>query len=192
MWRDNASQIYKLCRVWSSDYESAMDLFQEVALKFCCFAPSFDRRKPTLPWLLAVVRNTAINQLRRSVRAVRIVKTEADVKSENDFVGNVADNVADYSVGGHYERMLQHELDFLMSDLDRSERLAIEYSFIGGYCLTDAGKIFGMTKSAFCKKRSKAFCKMVQKKNERAVLLKKKDAPPFILSDLLTQATEIS
>ena len=192
VWRKNAPKIYKLCRARSSDSESAKDLFQEVALKFCYNAPRLDHDKPILPWFLLVLRNAAIDQRRQSIRSIPISKINQNKSREKGFQYDLCEHVAGYSTGIFHEKILQHELNYLMSNLNRFERLAIEYSFIGGIGLTEAGRMFGLTKSSFYKKRCKALQKMVQKKDERAILLQNKDAPPFLLQDLLTQATEIS
>ena len=192
VWRKNAPKIYKLCRARSRDLESAKDLFQEVALRFCYNAPHMDHDKPILPWFLLVLRNAAIDQRRQSVRSIPISRINTYRSREKGYSYDLCEHVAGYSSGIFQEKALHHELNYLMSDLNRFEKLAIEYCFIGGVGLAEAGKMFGLTRSTFYKKRCTALKKMVQKKNERAILLQNKDAPPFVLQDLLTQATEIS
>jgi len=189
-WRENSSQIYKLCRLWSSDSESAKDLFQEVALRFCKSAASLDRERPMFPWFATVVRNSCRSQYRQSVRTVPESRIRCGKNGFPVTVENLAESRVPYDAKP--ECVVKHELEYLMSDLSSSERQAVEYTFIGGMALCDVGRLLGVSKNAVGKRRAKALDKMVSKKKERAEMLEKIGASPYLAQDLLARRIKIS
>lgn len=190
-WRKNSSQIYKLCRLWSSDSESAKDLFQEVALRFCKASSSLDRERPMFPWFATVVRNSSRNQYRQSVKTVTESKMSRDPDKALNME-NLAESRALYHVSESGEGIMRHELDYLMSELSSAEKMAVECTFIGGMPLCDVGRLLGVSKNAVGKRRARALSKMESKKKERDSLLKKIGASPYLVEELLTRHLKIS
>lgn len=191
-WRKNSSQIYKLCRLWSSDVESAKDLFQEVALRFCKSAAFLDRDRPMIPWFVTVARNSCRSHFRQSGKIVPESKLKTNFHDDSINIENVAESRTLYCAAETNKFALKHELDFLMSDLSETERMAVECTFIDGMPLCDVGRLLGVSKNAVGKRRAKALRKMESKKNERTMLLKKIGASPYLVDELITRHTKIS
>ncbi len=186
VWRKNATQIYKLCCARSRDSEHAKDLFQEVALRFCRSVDILDRNKPIFPWFMTVIRNTHRDLYRKEGRLVRLT--------------DVMEGEARYSTGKieqemremRRSRFMRNQLDSLMGPLSASEKMAVEFSCIGGIRADDACIFCGTDKGTFFKRKATAFKKMREKRDIYLSLLKKGDSPSPKLDELLMRAGEFS
>lgn len=186
VWRKNSSQIYKLCCSRSRDADSAKDLFQEVALRFCRSAPALQRDKPIFPWFMAVIRNTQMDLFRKK-RPVPKTMMLADCCAKyaaNKVVNDVCEE--------RRSRFVRRQLDDLMVDLTVSEKLAVEYSSIGGIRAAEACLYCGMDVGTFSKRKASAFKKMRARKDFYLSSAKKMDSSTLNLEDLLTHASEFS
>ena len=186
VWRKNATQIYKLCCARSKDTDHAKDLFQEVALRFCRSANVLDHEKPIFPWFMTVIRNTHRDLHRKNRRIVRLT--------------DVMESGAKYSAG-KIEReicenrrflFVRNQLDKLMKPLTAAEKMAVEFSSIGGIRAEEASLFCGTDKGTFFKRKASAFKKMREKRDIYLSLLKKSDSASPKLEDLLARASEFS
>lgn len=186
VWRKNAPQIYKLCCARSMDTDQAKDLFQEVALRFCRSAESLDREKPIFPWFMTVIRNTHREIHRKNPLLQR------QVPFMELFAHYSADKMTTEVQEGRRVMFVRRELDSLMENLSVHEKLAVEYSCIGGICAEEACVYCGIDKGTFFKRKATAFKKMREKGAYQLSLLKKEDSTCNNLEDLLTLASEFS
>ena len=189
LWSKNAPKIYKLCRSQSSDKESAKDLFQEVALRFCRSADTLDLNRPAEPWFRAVVHNAFCDMNRRVLPVVPFsYLSESFIEYNARGMSSIAKEVSENRRG----RCIRKTLDYLMTDLSAAEKMAIEFSCIGEICSSEASLFCGVDRSTFVKRKSGALRKMRKKKDIYMSSLKKNESSSLNLEDLLTRASEIS
>ncbi|MCQ2091070.1 MAG: sigma-70 family RNA polymerase sigma factor [Fibrobacter sp.] len=184
VWKENATQIYKLCSCRSNSPEAADDLFQDVALKFCKNACTLNLDEPMYHWFSVVVKNAHHDQFRRRLH-------------ETPF-SRLAENVASYDVfpttaSIHFNddlRQLQVEkdLDYLMSELSGIEKRSIELTYFDGLSLVEASVHQRVSRRVLARRRRGAFLKMQKKREDQEILIKKNDALAQILSVITTQA----
>lgn len=186
VWRKNASQIYKLCCARSKDTEHAKDLFQEVALRFCRSATVLDHDKPIFPWFMTVIRNTNRDLHRKTRRMVRLTEVmEAGAKYS---AGKIEQEICE----NRRFLFVRNQLDDLMKPLTVPERMAVEFSSIGGIRADEACLFCGTDKGTFFKRKASAFKKMREKRDIYLSLLKKSDSASPKLDELLARASEFS
>lgn len=178
IWRQNSTQIYKLCCLRSRNIEEAKDLFQEVALRFCKYAHSLDWQKPILPWFCTVIRNTYCDLNRRTLHMTPLSHL-ADNQIQYDLTAIKIANEVNENRRKEYARL---ELNKLMKCLNNSERMAIEFACIGEFRSNKACLFCGVSKGTFSKRKSAAIKKM---KEQRGILEPN-------LYKRLTYASEIS
>ena len=186
VWRKNASQIYKLCCSRSKDAEHAKDLFQEVALRFCRSASFLDHDKPIFPWFMTVIRNAHRDLYRKNRNMVRFT----DVMEETAFYssGKIEREISE----NRRLSFVRDQLDHLMKPLSASEKMAVEFSCIGGIRADEACLFCGTDKGTFFKRKASAFKKMREKRDIYLSLLKKSDSVSPNLDELLARASEFS
>ena len=164
----------------------AKDLFQEVALRFCRSADCIDHNKPIFPWLMTVIRNTCCDLYRRSYQLVSL-----NVLPE--YIEACYSNKAELEIRENRRvRFIRRQLDDLMEDLSVAEKLAVEYSCIGGFKVDEASAFCGTDRLTFFKRKSAALRKMRDKKDCYMSMLKKNGSSTLDLEDLLTHASEFS
>lgn len=189
VWRKNASKIYKQCLSQSSDADSAKDLFQEVALRFCKSAHTLDIKRPVEPWFRAVVHNAFCDMNRRTLPVVPFSR--------------LSDAFAAYNAGGKPSIMkeiaenrrnqyVRDTLDGLMEELSAAEKMAIEFSCIAEIRAAEASIFCGVGRCAFFKRKNDALNKMKKKKDIYMASLGKNESYRLNLDDLLTRASEFS
>lgn len=189
LWSKNAPKIYKLCRSQSSDKESAKDLFQEVALRFCRSADTLDLNRPVDPWLRAVVHNAFCDMNRRVLPVIPFSHfSESFIEYNARGMSSIAKEVNEI----RRVRCVRKALDKLMVDLSSAEKLAVEFSCIGEMSAAEACVFCGVERSTFAKRKTKALQKMREKKDIYMASLKKSESSRLNLEDLLTRASEIS
>ena len=191
VWRENAPQIYKLCLARSRDAESARDLFQEVALRFCKAAHTLDPNVSLAPWFFAVVRNTYYEQFRRELPVAHylgLTEHWARERCASYHAGKIRQEVCDE----RRARFVRQQLDMLMEGLSASEKMAVEFSCIGEIRAEDACLYCATDKGTFFKRKSKALKKMREKKDIFLSMQKKCGTYSFDLDELLTNASEFS
>lgn len=184
VWKNFAPKIYKLCKDRSTSLESAEDLFQEVALKFCKSAQSLDMDGSLYSWFLTVIRNAHFDQYRRQNREFSMSCLAEKQLNYDMFPTNASIHFQDDSRNLRVEK----ELEFLMSTLDSAERKSVELTYILELSLDEVSELLGVSKYNLVKSRLLAIEKMRKKKDERDEIHKKNDAPAFVLEDLLTSA----
>ncbi|MCQ2122553.1 MAG: sigma-70 family RNA polymerase sigma factor [Fibrobacter sp.] len=184
VWKENATQIYKLCSRRSNSIEVAKDLFQDVALKFCKSAHSLNLDEPMACWFSVVVKNAYCDQFRRRFR-----ETSFSCLAEN----GIPYDVIPASASVHFndeagQADAEKELYFLMSELNARERASVELTFLEGVSLDEACVSQQVSRRGFTKRRQKAFLKMQKKRRDINNFLEKNDALTLILKKLLTKA----
>lgn len=183
VWKQNATQIYKLCSLRSNSSEAADDLFQDVALKFCRMAGSLNLNKPLASWFSVVVKNAFYDQYRRRAHEMPFSCLADNQVSYDNFPLNAAVHFNDDS----RDSRIDEELDFLMSELSNMEKTSVKLTFIEGLNLMEASVAQRISKRMIIKRRRSAILKMQKKREQRDELMKKNNVPTFILEDLLTQ-----
>lgn len=76
--------LWRYARVLTRDDGEAEDLVQEALARALSLARSFDMRRPLLPWLIAIVRNTyltGIRQRQAEQRRIRTLGEMADLRA---------------------------------------------------------------------------------------------------------------
>lgn len=184
VWKENATQIYKLCSCKSNSPEAADDLFQDVALKFCKNACDLNLDEPMFHWFSVVVKNACHDQFRRRLH-------------ETPF-SNLAENQASYEVfpatsSVHFsddirQTQVEKGLAFLMSELSVFEKKSIVHTYIEGMSLDEASVRQRVSRRIFTKRRRRAFVKMQKKREDQEVLIKKNNALAQILDVITTRA----
>lgn len=187
-WREYASQIYKQCRYRSIDKESAMDLFQEVALRFCKSSGIIDQNKPLLPWFSAVIRNTHHDLHRRVLKTTPLSKLSDCRVAYHPGFSKERDEIVDF----RRERFIRGRLDLFMQELSSAEKLAVEFSCIGGISAKEACVYCGVDKGTFSKRKCKAIKKMKAQKESYLAEVENNGSLNLNLDDLLMRASEFS
>ena len=186
VWQENAPQIYKLCRSRSSDAEAAKDLFQEVALRFCKSADGFDRSKPLFPWIMTVIRNARCDQYRRRHAYVPL-------RFLPEYTGGYDVGKQEHEICEERRaRFIRRQLDDFMESLTVSEKLAVEYTCIGGFNSREASIYCGIDRNTLFKRKNSAMKKMRERKDCYLSMLKNSGSSTLDLEDLLTHADEFS
>lgn len=184
VWKENATQIYKLCALRSDSPEAADDLFQDVALKFCKTASSLNLDEPMFHWFSVVVKNAHYDQYRRNVREMPFSCLADNQVSYDDFPLNASVHFTD----DNRETRIEEELAFLMSELSNFEKKSVKLTYIEGLTLMEASVAQRVSKCVLIKRRRGAILKMQKKRDERDEMMKKNNVPTLILEDLLNQA----
>lgn len=184
VWKENATQIYKLCSCKSNSPEAADDLFQEVALKFCKNADTLDLDEPMFHWFSVVVKNAHFDQFRR-----RFHETTFSNLSEK----RVAYDAFPSSASVHFndeirQAQVEKSLNFLMSELSGIEKQSIELTYIDGLSLVKASEQQQVSRRVLANRRRRAFLKMQKKRADQDELIKKNDALAQILDVITTRA----
>lgn len=165
VWKQNATQIYKLCASRSNDLVSADDLFQDVALKFCKNANSLDLDEPMIPWFAIVVKHSHYDLYKRSLRETPFSLLSDNQESYDVFPASSAIHFND----DVRQIQVENDLKLLMSELTDLERLAVNLSYIEGISLESIGASQHLSRRALSRKRQVAIQKMQEKyrKNRR-------------------------
>lgn len=70
-FKENQNIIHKVCRIYTSDYESHNDLFQEITIQLWKAYPKFRGEAKFSTWMYKIGLNTAITLYRKSKRTVK-------------------------------------------------------------------------------------------------------------------------
>lgn len=184
VWKKNATQIYKLCLLRSNSLESADDLFQDVALKFCRTAQSLNLNEPLTHWFSVVVKNAHYDRFRRRLHEMPFSWLADNQVSYDNFPLSTSIHFNDDSRAVRIDK----ELNFLMSELSNMEKTAVKLTYIEGLNIEEASSVQRVSKRVITKRRHSAILKMQKKREERDEMMKKNNVPAVVLEDLLTQA----
>jgi len=72
-------QVFRMVYVMTGRFDTAEDIVQEAFVKGYVALRRFDKERPFYPWVAAIARNLAINQIKRELR-------EMPVGEEDDFI----------------------------------------------------------------------------------------------------------
>jgi RNA polymerase sigma-70 factor (ECF subfamily) len=115
------------------------DCVQECLLAIHVGRHTYDPRRPFRPWLYAIVRNRAIDFIRRSCRAPRLV-----VPAAASIEAQAADPAEELAAGE------------LLAGLEPSHREAIELTKLQGYSTAQAAATAGISATAMRTRVSRA------------------------------------
>ncbi|MCZ4409560.1 sigma-70 family RNA polymerase sigma factor [Cryomorphaceae bacterium 1068] len=113
------------------DEALASDVLQESFVKIWKNSRSYDPSKGRLfTWLLRIVKNKAIDSIRKTGR-------KAEIQTELKIV--YKDDASDST-----DPTLEHDLNTVLSNLDQDQRELIEHSYILGYSHPEIAEKFDM------------------------------------------------
>ena len=102
------------------DEEITREVVQDIFLKIWDKIEQYDAKKGRLfTWLLRIVKNKAIDSIRKTGRKVEI-QSELRIVHKNDAMDSS-------------DPTLKHDLNTVLSNLDKDQRELIEHSYILGY-----------------------------------------------------------
>jgi len=126
-----ADSLYGVVFRMIGDEAKSADLLQECFVKIWQNSKAYDPKKGRLfTWLMQIVRNRTIDEIRKEGRKKEI-HAELRVVGSNDR-GDFSDPTSG------------HDLRKILSELDESQRELIEHSFILGYSHPEIAKKFDL------------------------------------------------
>ena len=124
--------FYGIAHQILKDEALAVDVLQDAFVKVWKKSANYDPGKGRLfTWVLSIVRNQAIDALRKAGRRNEIQGDMADVSISNEPSGTV----------NHDVRM---DVNTVLSKLEKDKRVLIEHSYILGYSHPEIAKKFDM------------------------------------------------
>ena len=123
--------LYGIVLRMVGDEALASDVLQESFVKIWQNSRSYDPSKGRLfTWLLRIVKNKAIDSIRKTGR-------KAEIQTELKIVhkGDTSDSK---------DPTLQHDLNTVLSNLDKDQRNLIEHSYILGYSHPEIAEKFDL------------------------------------------------
>ena len=157
-WNSYSLQIYNLCRTKCGNKEDAMDVFQNVALRFCQYAREIKYESSICPWLHQVFRNCFYDYVRNRQRQYPFSRA-------SDVLGDYLAIPADRSVFFKRGNQRNDELDRAIGVLSDSDRKMIDMTFQKGLTAEELSALYGVSTNTIVKRRHSAI------KRVRAALL---------------------
>lgn len=158
MWRIYSPQIYNLCRMNCGSREDALDVLQNVALRFCQNAKKIKYGDSIYPWLFQVFRNCFYDYARHRQK-------QAPFSIVSDVMGDYMALPAEKSVFYREGNQKNDELDRAVGSLSRRDRELIDLTFHKGLTTEELSALYGVSFNTITKRRKSAI------KRARNVLL---------------------
>ena len=158
MWRIYSPQIYNLCRMNCGSREDALDVLQNVALRFCQNAKKIKYGDSIYPWLFQVFRNCFYDYARHRQK-------QAPFSVVSDVMGDYMALPAEKSVFYREGIQKNDELDRAVGSLSRRDRELIDLTFHKGLTTEELSALYGVSFNTITKRRKSAI------KRARNVLL---------------------
>lgn len=158
MWRIYSPQIYNLCRMNCGSREDALDVLQNVALRFCQNAKKIKYGDSIYPWLFQVFRNCFYDYARHRQK-------QAPFSVVSDVMGDYMALPAEKSVFYKEGNQKNDELYRAVSSLSRRDRELIDLTFHKGLTTEELSALYGVSFNTITKRRKSAI------KRARSVLL---------------------
>ena len=158
MWRIYSPQIYNLCRMNCGSREDALDVLQNVALRFCQNAKKIKYGDSIYPWLFQVFRNCFYDYARHRQK-------QAPFSVVSDVMGDYMALPAEKSVFYKEGNQKNDELYRAVSSLSRRDRELIDLTFHKGLTTEELSALYGVSFNTITKRRKSAI------KRARNVLL---------------------
>lgn len=158
MWRIYSPQIYNLCRMNCGSREDALDVLQNVALRFCQNAKKIKYGDSIYPWLFQVFRNCFYDYARHRQK-------QAPFSVVSDVMGDYMALPAEKSVFYREGNQKNDELDRAVGSLSRRDRELIDLTFHKGLTTEELSALYGVSFNTITKRRKSAI------KRARNVLL---------------------
>lgn len=158
MWRIYSPQIYNLCRMNCGSREDALDVLQNVALRFCQNAKKIKYGDSIYPWLFQVFRNCFYDY-------ARYRQKQSPFSVVSDVIGDFMALPAEKSVFYKEGNQKNDELYRAVSSLSRRDRELIDLTFHKGLTTEELSALYGVSFNTITKRRKSAI------KRARSVLL---------------------
>ena len=158
MWRIYSPQIYNLCRMNCGSREDALDVLQNVALRFCQNAKKIKYGDSIYPWLFQVFRNCFYDYARHRQK-------QAPFSVVSDVMGDYMALPAEKAVFYREGNQKNDELDRAVGSLSRRDRELIDLTFHKGLTTEELSALYGVSFNTITKRRKSAI------KRARNVLL---------------------
>ena len=148
-WNSYSSQIYNLCRAKCEDKEDAMDVFQNVALRFCQHAKDIEYNDSIYPWLYKVFKNCFYDHVRFRQRL-------SPFSWASDVMGDYLALPIEKSVFYRSSNQKNDELNCVMRSLSVEDRRLIDLTFKKGLTVEEVSSILGRSFNTVVKRRNSA------------------------------------
>jgi RNA polymerase sigma-70 factor (ECF subfamily) len=154
LYRRYAARLYTFCRYTTRtlDDQSVEDLVQDVFLRVCRSAHTFDARRASFrTWLFRIARNRCIDVMRRAQR-VRLLPIR-DLEEEGDDSGKavpesvLADERQDTEGAVAWSGVLDALRECIEALVDEGERQALLLYYLGGKVYREIGQMLGKSTS---------------------------------------------
>lgn len=148
-WGTYSPQIYNLCRMNCANREDAMDVFQNVALRFCQHARTVEYTDSIYPWLFRVFRNCFYDyaRFRQKLSPFSIISDNAV-----DYMALPVESSVFYKAGNQKN----DELRRVVASLSRRDRELIDMTFHKGLTTEELSTLYKVSFSAIVKRRHSA------------------------------------
>ena len=157
-WDAYSPQIYNLCRMNCTNREDALDVLQNVALRFCQNAKDIKYGDSIYPWLFRVFRNCFYDYARFRHRL-------APFSMVSDTVENYTALPAEKSVFFRAGNQRNDELNRAVGMLSRRDRELIDLVFQKGLTSEELSVLYGVSVNTIVKRRHSAI-----KRTKKALL----------------------
>ncbi|MBR6379838.1 MAG: sigma-70 family RNA polymerase sigma factor [Fibrobacter sp.] len=148
-WDSYSPQIYNLCRVKCGNKEDAMDVFQNVALRFCQNAKKIAYDDSIFPWLTAVFKNCFYDYVRFRQKLYPFSRA-------SDIMGDYMNLSADRSVFFREGNKENDELNRAVGSLSERDRTLINLTFKKGLSTEELSVLYGVSANTIVKRRHSA------------------------------------
>jgi RNA polymerase sigma-70 factor (ECF subfamily) len=154
LYRRYAARLYTFCRYTTRtlDAQSVEDLVQDVFLRVCRSARTFDARRASFrTWLFRIARNRCVDVMRRARRARELpIVDRAEQESDvGDFVPEsiLVDERQDTERDVVWGSVLDALRECIEALGDESERQALLLYYLGGKVYREIGQMLGRSTS---------------------------------------------
>ena len=128
----NQNIVHKICRLYTRDHDSHMDLFQEITIQLWKAYPKFRGEAKFSTWAYRVALNTAITLYRKSTRTIHTVEFD----SQFHFTKN-----EDYNYEEEEQLKLLYQAVYQLNDIEK----AIVYMYLEEKDYAEISETLGIT-----------------------------------------------
>ncbi len=128
----NQNIVHKICRLYTRDHDSHMDLFQEITIQLWKAYPKFRGEAKFSTWAYRVALNTAITLYRKSTRTIHTVEFD----NQFHFTKN-----EDYNYEEEEQLKLLYQAVYQLNDIEK----AIVYMYLEEKDYAEISETLGIT-----------------------------------------------
>lgn len=156
IWLKHADKIYKQCSFRAQDSESAKDLFQDVALKFCKKVHDLKLDVPLEGWFSSVIRTTFYDRIRKQ----RLEMPMSNLMDERGEYSAFPETASVHYTNDVREQHIQDAVEVLLQNLSPGEKMLVEGTYFSGMTIAEMSRDFGVSRCILWRKRNDALEKM--------------------------------